>query len=222
MMKFCGFFFSLLMSLAVLQAADITTTKGKTYYGYSVASCSAEGLTILHSQGAVMIPLEEWPENRREEIKKYIAKIERRRKAISKRPDLTTKTGAVLKKYKILRFSESGAHISHWGGVTIVKVEELPDDIQKKYQKQIEQTKPKVLIVETEQQESNFPKNIELTGPTKKSKKNADAEGEDGEGISLDMSVNNGKEAVSIGTGGKGSSKAAKKSKSSRSSRKSK
>ena len=208
MMKFCGFFFSLLMSLAVLQAADITTTKGKTYYGYSVASCSAEGLTILHSQGAVMIPLEEWPENRR--------------KAISKRPDLTTKTGAVLKKYKILRFSESGAHISHWGGVTIVKVEELPDDIQKKYQKQIEQTKPKVLIVETEQQESNFPKNIELTGPTKKSKKNADAEGEDGEGISLDMSVNNGKEAVSIGTGGKGSSKAAKKSKSSRSSRKSK
>ena len=126
-MKRCGLLFCLLLPLTLLQGADITTTKGKTYYNYTVASYSAEGLTILHRQGAVMIPLEEWPEDRREEIKKYVAKIEKRRKAISKRPDLTTKTGAVLRKYKILRFSESGAHISHWGGVTIVKVEELPD-----------------------------------------------------------------------------------------------
>ena len=214
MMKRCGLLFCLLLPLTLLQGADITTTKGKTYYNYTVASYSAEGLTILHRQGAVMIPLEEWPENRREEIKKYVAKIEKRRKAISKRPDLTTKTGAVLRKYKILRFSESGAHISHWGG------EELPDEIQKKYQKQIDQTKPKVLIVETEQQESNFPKNIELTGAKKKSKKKADDE--EGEGMALDMSVNTGKGNVSIGTGGKSSSKSAKKSKSSRSSKKSK
>lgn len=220
MMKRYGLLFCLLFPLTLLQGADITTTKGKTYYNYTVASYSAEGLTILHRQGAVMIPLEEWPENRREEIKKYVAKIEKRRKAISKRPDLTTKTGAVLRKYKILRFSESGAHISHWGGVSIVKVEELPDEIQKKYQKQIDQTKPKVLIVETEQQESNFPKNIELTGAKKKSKKKADDE--EGEGMALDMSVNTGKGNVSIGTGGKSSSKSAKKSKSSRSSKKSK
>ena len=106
------------------------------------------------------------------------------------------------------------------GGVSIVKVEELPDEIQKKYQKQIDQTKPKVLIVETEQQESNFPKNIELTGAKKKSKKKADDE--EGEGMALDMSVNTGKGNVSIGTGGKSSSKSAKKSKSSRSSKKSK
>lgn len=200
-MKKNGLLLLLLTAFAAVQAADITV-EGKTYHNYTVASYTAEGLTILHNDGAVTIPLEEWPADRRAEIKNYITRIERRRKAISRRPDLTTKTGAVFKKYKILRFSQSGAHVSHWGGVTIVKIEELPDSIQTEFKDQIELTKPKVLIVETELQESNFPKNIELAGPAKKGKKAANAE-EDGGGIALDMNVNTGSGNVSIGTGGK-------------------
>lgn len=138
----------LFVPLALLSAKDITTKAGKTYHNYSVAGYSAEGLTILHSTGGVLIPLEEWPDDRKEEVRKYINKIKRRRKLIANRPDLKTKSGTVFKKYRILGFNASGARVSHWGGISIVQISDLPDDIQKKYEPQIlSLTKPKGIVL---------------------------------------------------------------------------
>ena len=166
-MKHIILFFLLFVSLAMLHAKDITTKSGKTYKGYTVAGYSAEGLTILHSTGGVLVPLEDWPDDRKAEIQSYLTKIERRRKLIANRPDLTTKTGTVFKKYKILGFNASGARVSHWGGVTIVKVSELPDDIQKKHEAEITAaTKPKGLVLEStleKRPDSPFPSDMERT-----------------------------------------------------------
>ncbi len=161
------FFLLLLLSvpLALMQAKDITTKSGKTYKNYTVAGCSAEGLTILHSTGGVLIPLEDWPEDRKEEVRKYITKIERRRKFIANRPDLKTKSGTVFKKYKILGFNASGARISHWGGISIVSISDLPDDIRKKYDAQITAlTKPKGIVLENtleKRPDNPFPADME-------------------------------------------------------------
>ena len=112
-MKYFFLFLILFVPLALVQARDITTKSGKTYQNYTVAGYSAEGLTILHSTGGVLIPLEDWPDDRKDEVQKYITKIERRRKLIANRPDLKTKSGTVFKKYKILGFNASGARASH-------------------------------------------------------------------------------------------------------------
>lgn len=197
-MRNIGLFLSLAAVFAAAQAADITTTDGKTYRNYTVASYSAEGLTILHSEGAVMVPLEHWPKDRREEISRYIRRIEKRREKIRNRPDLTTKTGTVFKKYRILNFQKDDVRISHWGGVSLVKINELPDEIQKQYREEIEKVQPKVLILETGTQESNFPKNMELTAPEKKSRRSAQ---QDGDGTMVETSVKTGKGNVSIGGG---------------------
>ena len=196
-MRNIGLFFGLAAVFAAAQAADITTTDGKTYRNYTVASYSAEGLTILHSEGAVMIPLERWPKERREEISRYIRRIEKRRERIRNRPDLTTKTGTVFKKYKILNFQKNDVRISHWGGVSLVKIDELPDEIRKQYREQIEKAQPKVLILETGTQESNFPKNMELTAPEKRSRRSASDE----IGTMVETSVKTGNGSVSIGGG---------------------
>ncbi len=164
-MKHFFLFFLLVVPLALLQAKDITTKTGKTYKNYTVAGYSAEGLTILHSTGGVLIRLEDWPDDRKEEVQKYITKIERRRKLIANRPDLKTKSGTVFKKYKILGFNASGARVSHWGGITIVQISDLPDDIRKKYEDQIiSSTKPKGLVLENtleKRPDSPFPADME-------------------------------------------------------------
>lgn len=164
-MKYVFLFLILFVPLALLEAKDITTKSGKTYKNYTVAGYSAEGLTILHSTGGVLVRLEDWPDDRKEEVRKYITKIERRRKLIENRPDLKTKSGTVFKKYKILGFNASGARVSHWGGITIVSISELPDDILKKYESQISaSTKPQGIVLENtleKRPDSPFPADME-------------------------------------------------------------
>ena len=164
-MKYIFLFLILFVPLALLEAKDITTKSGKTYKNYTVAGYSAEGLTILHSTGGVLVRLEDWPDDRKEEVRKYITKIERRRKLIANRPDLKTKSGTVFRKYRILGFNASGARVSHWGGITIVSISDLPDDIRKKYEAQISSiTKPKGIVLENtleKRPDSPFPADME-------------------------------------------------------------
>ena len=69
-MKYFFLFLILFVPLALVQARDITTKSGKTYQNYTVAGYSAEGLTILHSTGGVLIPLEDCPDDRNYEVQK--------------------------------------------------------------------------------------------------------------------------------------------------------
>ena len=190
-----------LIAVCVLQADDITTANGKTYHEYTVVSWSAEGLAIVHRSGATVIPLEQWPKDQRDRIADYIKKIEKRRKAIAGRPDLKTKSGKILKKYKIIRFTGNGALISYWGGTLLVKTDDLPDDIQEKHQQEIEKAKPKRgMVIETVAAQQKFPEDLSLNNqPAKRSRKPME---DSGDGIDFQVSTPGGRK-THINTGGK-------------------
>lgn len=181
-----------LIAVCVLHAEDITTANGKTYHKYSVISWTAEGLTIMHHAGITTIPLEQWPKDQMHKIADYIKKIEKQREAIAGRPDLKTKSGKILKKYKIIRFTANGALISYWGGTLLVKTDDLPDDIQKKYQQEIEKAKPKRgMVIETVTTQQKFPEDLSLNNqPAKRSRKPME---DSGNGIDFQVSTPGGR-----------------------------
>ena len=181
-----------LIAVYVLQAEDITKANGKTYHDYTVVSWSAEGPTIMHRAGVTVIPLEQWPKDQRHKIADYIKKIEKRREAIAERPDLKTKSGKILKKYKIIRFTGNGALVSYWGGTLLVKTDDLPDDIQKKYQQEIEKAKPKRgMVIETVTAQPKFPEDLSLNNqPAKRSRKPME---DSGDGIDFQVSTPSGR-----------------------------
>lgn len=163
--------FALLAFLLPTDAADLKTKSGKIYKNYTIIGTCPEGLTILHSNGGGIVSLEEWPENRKEEISRHIARIQKKRKLAKNRPDLHTKSGMVYKNYKILSFQPSGLKISFWSGTKIINYSELPDSIQKQYADQIAKVKPKqqsLVLNETPKNESRAPIDLKLDNPNSK------------------------------------------------------
>ena len=163
--------------LAVLfftaEAADLKTKSGKIYKSYSIIGYCPEGLTILHSSGGGIVSLEDWPDDKKADIAKYINRIEKRRKLAANRPDLKTKSGMVYKKYKILSFQPSGLKISCWNGIKIVDYSDLPDSMQKQYAEEIKRAKPNsVLVLEDQGAESRAPINLKLDKPNSKAGRN--------------------------------------------------
>ena len=166
--------FLTMLALLSLEAADLTTITGKTYKGDIVAGTCAEGLTILHSNGGVTVPLEDWPEDRTAEVARHIARVKKLRKLFEKRPDLKAKNGIVYKKYKILGFVPGGARVSCWNGIVLVKISDLPDSVQKQFEKEIAKVTPKSLFLQEtpKGEEQKIPANLKIENHNSKNGKN--------------------------------------------------
>ena len=171
-MKFLVLFAAVMVFLTV-DAVDLKTKSGRIYKDYSIIGTCPEGLTILHSNGGGIVPLEDWPDENRAEIAKHIARVEKRRKLVANRPDLTTKSGMVYKKYKIVAFLPRGVKISFWSGTKTIDYSDLPDSIQKKYADKIEKAKPKsVVVFDAPPAESRAPIDLKLDKPNSKAGRN--------------------------------------------------
>ena len=161
--------FAAVMFMLTADAVDLKTKSGKIYKNYSVIGICPEGLTILHSDGGGIVALEDWPDENRAEIAKYITRIEKRRKRVADRPDLTTKSGMIYKKYKIIEFLPRGVKISFWSGTKIIEYSDLPDSMQKQYADKIGKVKPKpVMVFEGSPAESRAPIDLKLDKPNSK------------------------------------------------------
>ena len=167
-MKFLTLFAAVMFMLTA-DAVDLKTKSGKIYKNYSIIGICPEGLTILHSDGGGIVALEDWPDANRAEIAKYIERIEKRRKIVADRPDLTTKSGMIYKKYKIVKFLPRGVKISFWSGTKIIDYSDLPDPLQKEYADKIKKAKPKsVVVFDGTPAETRAPIDLKLDKPNSK------------------------------------------------------
>lgn len=161
--------FAAVMFMFTADAVDLKTKSGKLYKNYSIIGICPEGLTILHSDGGGIVALEDWPDENRAEIAKYITRIEERRKRVADRPDLTTKSGMIYKKYKIIKFLPRGVKISFWSGTKIIDYSDLPDSLQKEHADKIKKAKPKsVMVLNETPAETRAPIDLKLDKPNSK------------------------------------------------------